>query len=180
MRDCANCFHRKPVLKEDGTWTAECEKWDCEFQSRENMIEKTKAMNNDSISREYMKKAIEQFFVREKYYHPHSKGRKTIPTEEVLDLIDNAPTVEPQKVPIANVTFDTEKLKELTDEIVERIKRGEIVLQDERPKGEWIIVDDTTCECPFCKNIQVYVLSPKESNVNFCENCGADMRGEES
>ena len=40
MRDCANCFHRKPVLKEDGTWTAECEKWDCEFQSRENMIEK--------------------------------------------------------------------------------------------------------------------------------------------
>lgn len=41
MRDCANCFHRKPVLKEDGTWTAECEKWDCEFQSRENMVEKT-------------------------------------------------------------------------------------------------------------------------------------------
>ena len=39
MRDCANCFHRKPVLKEDGTWTAECEKWDCEFQSRENMVE---------------------------------------------------------------------------------------------------------------------------------------------
>ena len=38
MRDCANCFHRKPVLKEDGTWTAECEKWDCEFQSRDKMV----------------------------------------------------------------------------------------------------------------------------------------------
>jgi len=39
MRDCANCFHRKPVLKEDGTWTAECEKWDCEFQSRDETVE---------------------------------------------------------------------------------------------------------------------------------------------
>ena len=38
MRDCENCFHRKPVLKEDGTWTAECEKWDCEFQSRDEMV----------------------------------------------------------------------------------------------------------------------------------------------
>ena len=50
-------------------------------------------MNNDLISRKYMKEAIEQFFVKVKYYHPYSKGRKTIPTEEVLDIIDNAPTV---------------------------------------------------------------------------------------
>ena len=99
-------------------------------------------MNNDLISRKYMKEAIEQFFVREKYYHPYSKGRKTIPTEEVLDIIDTAPTIEPQKVPIANVTFDEEKLKELTDDIVERIKSGEIVLQDERPKGTC-----KTCRC---------------------------------
>ena len=53
-------------------------------------------MNNDLISRKYMKEAIEQFFEMVKYYHPHSKGRKTIPTEEVLDIIDNAPTVEPK------------------------------------------------------------------------------------
>jgi len=50
MRDCANCFHRKPVLKEDGTWTAECEKWDCEFQSRENMVEKTEAKQGEWIN----------------------------------------------------------------------------------------------------------------------------------
>lgn len=55
------------------------------------------------------------------------------------DLIDNAPTVEPEreKVPIANITFDEKKLKELTDEIVERIKNGEIVL-----KYEWIPVSE--------------------------------------
>ena len=64
---------------------------------------------------------------------------------DCISEIDNAPTVEPQKVPIANVTFDTEKLKELTDEIVERIKSGEIVLQDERLKGEII-------KCKDCKH----------------------------
>ena len=66
--------------------------------------------------------------------------------------IDNAPTVEPEvkKVLIANVTFDTEKLKELTDEIVDRIKNGEIVLQDERQKGEWIN-DFDSLKCPFAE-----------------------------
>lgn len=34
-RDCENCFHRVPRLKEDGTWTADCEKWNCEFLSRQ-------------------------------------------------------------------------------------------------------------------------------------------------
>lgn len=53
MRDCANCFHRKPVLKEDGTWTAECEKWDCEFQSRENMVEKTETKQGEWINEFY-------------------------------------------------------------------------------------------------------------------------------
>ena len=84
MRDCANCFHRKPVLKEDGTWTAECEKWDCEFQSRENMIEKTKAMNNDSISRSALKEAIENHFDMLDAYFPN----------KFIEEIDNAPTVE--------------------------------------------------------------------------------------
>ena len=59
MRDCANCFHRKPVLKEDGTWTAECEKWDCEFQSRENMIEPIRCKDcNHTVLSESGKKLI--------------------------------------------------------------------------------------------------------------------------
>ena len=86
---------------------------------------------------------------------------------EVIRAIDNAVTVEPEvkKVPIANVTFDTEKLKELTDEIVERIKRGEIVLQDERPKGEW----NCTGKCSVCGEFS-------EDTGNYCSNCGAEMR----
>ena len=44
-------------------------------------------------------------------------------------------------VPFCNVTFDTEKLKELTDGIVERIRNGEIVLQTESA-AEWIPVSE--------------------------------------
>lgn len=40
--------------------------------------------------------------------------------KDVIDLIDNAPTVEPEKVLVANVTFDEDKLKEIVqDELTE-------------------------------------------------------------
>ena len=104
MRDCANCFHRKPVLKEDGTWTAECEKWDCEFQSRENMIEKTKAMNNDLISREQIRKMLNEAFGCEnatKYGNKNAEQQalsySTFMLYEIANIVedccDNAPTV---------------------------------------------------------------------------------------
>lgn len=35
-RDCKNCLHKVPYLKDDGTWGAECESWRCEFLSRED------------------------------------------------------------------------------------------------------------------------------------------------
>ena len=132
MRDCANCFHRKPVLKEDGTWTAECEKWDCEFQSRENMIEKTKAMDNDLISRSAL---IQHAFTA-------SFDGVLIDVVALAD-IDNAPTVHG------------------------------IVAFVERPKGEWILHQDSkTWECNKCGKNQVMWS-------NFCPNCGADMRGKD-
>ena len=38
MRDCKNCLHMVPILKDDGTWTADCEMFDCEFISRKDAI----------------------------------------------------------------------------------------------------------------------------------------------
>ena len=48
-----------------------------------------------------------------------------------------------------------------------------------RPKGTWVFdgCDDVTCKCMFCGHEHVYVTSPKADGVNFCEQCGADMRG---
>ena len=82
-------------------------------------------MNNDLISREALK---EDLFIKFGNQLPNG----------LLDEIDNASTVEAEvkEVPIANISIDTEKLKELTDGIVERIKNGEIVLQYQ----EWIPV----------------------------------------
>jgi hypothetical protein len=100
--------------------------------------------------------------------------------------IREAPTLElPEKqIPIAVVRFDEEKLKELTDQIVEKIKSGEIYLQTdpERPKGTWILhIDDlfpaeSTEECPFCHEEQSIWNG---NDDNFCPNCGADLRGTE-
>lgn len=86
MRDCANCFHRKPVLKEDGTWTAECEKWDCEFQSRENMVEKTEAKQGE-ITNEDIQQAIKEGFAngyemaKSKFERPQGEWGKWVISE---------------------------------------------------------------------------------------------------
>lgn len=77
-------------------------------------------MDNDLISRAALKKTFYELI-----------NKKFAGAYDFEKLIDNAPTVEPEvkEVPIANISIDTEKLKELTNEIVERIKNGEIVLQ---------------------------------------------------
>lgn len=154
MRDCENCFHRKPVLKEDGTWTAECEKWYCEFQSRENMIDKTKAMNNDLISRSALKGVIET-------YRPiKCFTDKDIGKDRMVDFclaeIDNAPTVH------GIVAF------------VERPK-GEWIADTSHCYND----DEDTFECSVCKEPFTLICgTPKDNLYNFCPNCGADMRGE--
>lgn len=38
-RDCENCIHRVPKLNSDGTWTAECESWNCNYQNRKEILE---------------------------------------------------------------------------------------------------------------------------------------------
>jgi len=110
-----------------------------------------------------MKEAIEQFFVREKYYHPYSKGRKTIPTEEVLDIIDTAPA--------ANEMAKTKY---------------------ERPQGEWIVENDVYCICSVCNNKEIkfsnfcpncgaqmvdFAQTGKELRDNFRKGCGLDKCG---
>lgn len=95
-------------------------------------------------------------------------------------IIDNAPTVEPEKVYLAKFSFDEDKLEQIVrDEVIEPIKKGELVLRtDERPHGKWEedwqedldFMSRKGWKCPFCKWRTTY------GETNFCMNCGADMR----
>ena len=53
----------------------------------------------------------------------------------------------------------------------------------ERPKGRWeYVVDDwwDVHRCTACGELWTLEAgTPQENNMNFCPNCGADMRGEE-
>jgi len=44
---------------------------------------------------------------------------------------------------------------------------------EERPQGEWTIVNDVYCECPFCKNREVKFSK-------YCPECGARLKGDKS
>ena len=179
MRDCANCFHRKPVLKEDGTWTAECEKWDCEFLNRENMIEKTETKQSDLLSREYIRKALNEAFGCEnatKYGNENAdqqaKSYSTLMLYEIADTVedvcDNAPTVE---------LTETEVQEVLNKRCMTAVANEYLIAlhgKNERPKGEWIVREDEPMnyECPFGGELNC-------CKGNFCPDCGADMRGED-
>lgn len=43
-------------------------------------------------------------------------------------------------------------------------------------KGKWIQLDGDKCKCPFCETIAYIALYPPGADINFCPNCGADMR----
>lgn len=91
--------------------------------------------------------------------------------QAIKDIIDNAPTVEPEKVLVANVTFDEDKLKDIVrTEVIEKIKSGELVIKDERPQGEWNEIQAGMLVCPFCG------ARPHKDFKNFCAKCGAKMQ----
>lgn len=76
------------------------------------------------------------------------------------ELIDNAPTV-----------YDTINL----------YPNGAVIIQQTIPQGEWKTVEgydgDEYYECSNCGEPWVlYAGTPETNNMNFCPNCGADMR----
>ena len=103
-------------------------------------------MDNDLISREALKKAINDNGCRHSHYF------------DIFDVIDNAPTVDAYE-------------QGYTDGWKERY--GE---PNERPQGEWLIIDDTEqfiAKCSVCGRIED---SRMVKDYPFC-HCGADMRG---
>lgn len=105
---------------------------------------------------------------------------------QILHDIDNAPTVEPQKIVIIPPEL-IEKLASCVVDIVGNIDwEKAIEAYKARPQGEWIS-HIRSIECSVCKheffaddeneNCQDYEPCT-DFDFNFCPKCGADMRGD--
>lgn len=160
--DCGHHFVMDGITHYDIASLNCCDKYGgCEFfKAKENP-------KGDLISRKALIEAVEDM------YEYAELG-------EVLDVIKDAPTVEPEKVVVANVTFDKDELDQIVrDRVIEPFKNGELVIKDERPHGKWEedwqedldFMSRKGWKCPFCKWRTTYGES------NFCMNCGADLRG---
>ena len=76
------------------------------------------------------------------------------------ELIENAPKIE-------TFTFDDmNKAQEVG------YKAGKLEGKSDRPRGEWIELDDYYCKCSNCEIIGV----PEIGYANYCPNCGAKMK----
>ena len=104
-------------------------------------------MNNDLISREYVKAKI--------FDIPKPKEGATFwdGVDTVGDIIDNAPTIP---------------LPDFKDGYKQAIIDGKTNFS--RPQGEWNEIQAGMFACPFCG------ARPHKDFKNFCAKCGADMR----
>ena len=79
----------------------------------------------DLISRGALKKKIEEVQYAQEFCIEHQIDY-SVSMQMLGMVIDNAPTITPK--PIANVTFDDDKLRELVNELKQEIIDGKIVL----------------------------------------------------
>lgn len=108
-------------------------------------------MNNDLISREALKKAIEQ--IAQDYVDDNFFWAK------LFNLIDNAPTVD---------ALPREYHDRVLDMTVAELQACQANL---RPQGKWIKRINEHFKCANCNQ---YSHLP----FNFCPNCGAKMKGD--
>ena len=117
--------------------------------------------SGDLISRSALKKSIKSY-ADDQYAENEYLGEYAI-----IDIIDNAPTVE---------AFTEEDMKRT---IKENFDIGYEMAKNkyERPQGEWIFRSGVTCggyyKCNRCGE-------PERAEKNYCSNCGAkmNMRGD--
>ena len=108
--------------------------------------------------------ALFEAFSNSEHIKETTDGLDVMEMLAIKEIIDNAPTVEPETKVVANVTFNKEQMEEL----VEKAK-ADILAQIERPQGEWNYIQAGMAVCPFCG------ASPHKDYKNFCPNCGARM-----
>jgi len=85
----------------------------------------------------------------------------------ILNIIDNAPTVEAGSI----IDGLNNEIDDLSENLAWYINERNRLLKERRPQGEWIS-DYRTCKCSVCDFITVI------DTYNYCPSCGAEMRGD--
>lgn len=98
--------------------------------------------------------------------------------DDIKDVIDNAPTVEPQKI----VTIPLELIEKLALCVVDIVGNIDwekaIEAYKARPQGEWLNHNSYFKRCSICNKVVGFDYIEQEGErFNYCPNCGADMRG---
>lgn len=110
----------------------------------------------------------EQLSGKEYITYTHEYG-DAIPVEWVMSAIDNAPTVEyPEQIIIK---CDTEEDKQKLLSALRNARVKVLVEEEERPQGKWIGANGTY----YCSQCKHYAFD--RQRFDFCQDCGADMRG---
>lgn len=123
-------------------------------------------MNNDLISREALKEAINKIIDEEiKIDEKWARGLKYS-----LKIINDAPTVDPCKDCEDRRQAEYIRHSSSWHELQSLRKYKE---EHERSQGEWTITDIGLARCPFCNCERQY---PE----NYCGYCGADLRSEDN
>lgn len=70
---------------------------------------------------------------------------------------------------------NTEELLRIAEDIYNTAyARGKA--SEERPQGEWIRVDKDKVKCNKCEVIHYIAQYPSSAKIDYCPNCGCDMR----
>ena len=101
--------------------------------------------------------------------------------EEVIAILESYKSTEDQRTEYLlhhgyDNTKEAIKRKEALDEAIKALS------VPEREKGEWIEKEgydgDTYYDCSACGNSWITIEgTPWNNGMDFCPNCGADMRG---
>ena len=132
------------------------------------------------IDADALKKALNYVYYCE---YIENKSKEGI-ASDIIEEIDNAPTVEPCYQTTSCLDCKNyDKANYYCPRFCEVIR--EIAKENQRPQGEWITREDNSSfvhqlprkwiECPFCG----WSFSYDRIKDRFCSWCGADMRKEE-
>ena len=135
-------------------------------------------MNNDLISREWIRKAVEEYRLKQAY--DTEEAMRNTMVDWIEEDIDNAPTaiVESDILYLCDhkkcgENFNCHECNHTSDirhainfDLLEF--SHSFFVEKARPQGKW----GKHGECPFCSYIRQW------DDDKFCGNCGADMRGD--